>query len=241
MTDSTTITTYAALLTAALAGSLHCIGMCGPILLAFTGAMKPTSTGDAAAPKPGRLALTFLWYHAGRIWTYAMLGLFAGYVGCCIRHSSALASWQRAVGITTGIIVAIVGLVLVGAIPGVRVDHAGACGLKRLWNAPLLRSLLRTQAVSARLLLGAIMGLLPCGLVYAMLTICATLPSPMHAALGMVIFGIGTVPSLTAVLISSHLIPPGWRRYSTRIAGVMVIGAGLWMAMRSTLDLCGHG
>jgi sulfite exporter TauE/SafE len=240
MNDAPTITTYVALLMAALAGSLHCVGMCGPILLAFSGAMQPAPSINDAAATSSRPALSFLWYHAGRIWTYGMLGLLAGYVGCCVRHSSSLVTWQRAVGVTSGVVVIIVGLVLMGVVPGLRVDQGGACGFKRIWKTPLLRSLLRTQAVGARLLLGAMMGLLPCGLVYAMLAVCATLPSPMHAALGMVIFGIGTIPSLTAVLISSHLVPLTWRRYSTRITALMVIGTGLWMAVRSTMELCGR-
>jgi|GEM_PF-2847993 len=52
MDNATLITTYLALLVAALAGSLHCIGMCGPILVAFSGAMKSPVSQDVAAPSP---------------------------------------------------------------------------------------------------------------------------------------------------------------------------------------------
>lgn len=244
MNDPTIITTYLALLMASLAGSLHCVGMCGPILLAFSGAMKSAAAantnGDASKP-PG-IAWHFVWYHIGRIWTYGMLGLLAGYVGCCVRHSSSLVSWQRIVGISAGVLVVFVGLVLMGVVPGLKVDQGGACGLKKIWTMPMLRSLLKHNSIAARLLLGAIMGLLPCGLVYSMLAISASLPSPMHAALGMVIFGIGTVPSLTAVLLTSHLVPATWRSSGTRLAALLIIGTGLWMAVRSTIDLCsGHG
>lgn len=243
MTDPTILTTYLALLLAALAGSLHCIGMCGPILLAFTGAMKtaappgPSSAPSAAAPPP--IAWGLLWYHAGRVWTYGMLGLLAGYVGCCLRHSSSLIGWQRVVGLIAGGLVVLVGVALMGVIPRLRLDRSGACGIKKIWTMPLLRSLLRQRSVTSRLLLGALMGFLPCGLVYSMLAIVASLPSPLHAALGMVIFGVGTIPSLTAVLVTSHLLPAAWRAAGTRLAAILVIFTGLWMAARSAMELCG--
>lgn len=238
MIDPTTLTTYIALLLAALAGSLHCVGMCGPILLAFSGAMKPASaTGKTA--HSFAIARSFFAYHLGRIWTYSMLGLLAGYVGCCLRHTTSLVQWQRAVGISAGVLVVFVGLALLGVIPGIRLDKSNACGLKKVWSLPMLRALLKHHSFTSRLLLGALMGLLPCGLVYAMLAIVAALPTPMHAALGMTIFGIGTIPSLTAVLVTSHLIPASFRTTGTRLAALTVILTGLWMAIRSTIDLCG--
>ena len=244
MIEPVIITTYAALLLAALAGSLHCIGMCGPILLAFSGAMARGSDGDGDGRQQhsSRIAWGFAWYHVGRIWTYGMLGLLAGFVGCCVRHSSSLATWQRAVGLALGALVVLVGLALLGLIPGLRLDKSGTCGMKKVWGMPALRSLLRTNSIAARLLLGAIMGLLPCGLVYAMLAIVASLPTPGHAALGMVIFGIGTIPSLTTALVTAQFIPVRWRGAGTRLSALMVIATGAWITVRSVIDLCaGHG
>mgnify|MGYP000237278221 CR=1 FL=1 len=239
MDNATLITTYLALLVAALAGSLHCIGMCGPILVAFSGAMKSPVSQDVAAPAPS-VAWSFLWYHAGRIWTYAALGLLAGYVGGCLRHGSSLVGWQRAIGFTAAALTIFLGLALFGIIPSLRLDKSGACGIKKIWTMPLLRSLLRHNSAASRLLLGAIMGLLPCGLVYGMLAIVATMPTPWHAALGMSIFGIGTIPSLTAVLVTTHLVPARWRGAGTRVAAIMVILTGVWMAVRTIIDLCGN-
>ena len=80
-----------ALLLAGLAGSLHCVGMCGPILLAFSQVFRPP--GEEGG---GRLALQrdFLFYHAGRIWTYGMLGFLAGLLGKSLRQGAALAGWR---------------------------------------------------------------------------------------------------------------------------------------------------
>ncbi|MEX2213508.1 MAG: sulfite exporter TauE/SafE family protein [Phycisphaeraceae bacterium] len=241
MTDSTIITTYIALLLAALAGSLHCVGMCGPILIAFSNTIDASNSSSSSSQRTG-ISWRFLWYHVGRIWTYGMLGLLAGYVGCCMRHGSSLMGWQQSLGIAAGTVVVLVGLALLGVIPGVRLDKFGACGLKKVWTMPLLRGLLKHRGATSRVLLGALMGLLPCGLVYSMLAIVATLPTPMHAALGMIIFGVGTVPSLTAALMTSHLIPVRWRSAGTRLAAIMIIATGVIMAARSTIIICnGHG
>jgi sulfite exporter TauE/SafE len=231
MNDPLLLTVLPAMLLAGLAGSLHCIGMCGPILLAFSGAMR--RGGDAAGgARPRRFASDFLWYHAGRIWTYGVLGFLAGLVGQSLRHGSALMGWQRVFGIAAGAAVVIVGLALLGVVPGLRLDKAGACGIKKITSNAWLAALLRSGSAWSRLLLGAAMGLLPCGLVYAMLAVVAALPSPAHAALGMVAFGVGTVPSLSAVLATAHLMPARWRATGTRIAAVFVIATGVWVGFR---------
>jgi hypothetical protein len=109
------------------------------------------------------------------------------------------------------------------------------CGLERVRNVPWFRSLLEGPGRLPRLLLGATMGLLPCGMVYAMLAVVATLPGPAHAALGMSIFGLGTLPSLSAVLIASRIIPDRLRLQGTRIVGVTLIIAGCWMTARTLI------
>ncbi len=79
------------------------------------------------------------------------------------------------------------------------------------------------------------MGLLPCGLVYGALLIAVGAQSPVYSAIGMIAFGIGTIPALSAVLIGSHLIPPRWRAHGSRMAGVVVMLTGVWMVWRSAM------
>ena len=79
-------------LLAGLAASLHCIGMCGPLLVAFSGAF---TTGG------GNPALRLLPYHAGRIWTYGLLGLLAGRLGASARAVDL--AWQRPVALALGV------------------------------------------------------------------------------------------------------------------------------------------
>jgi len=114
------------------------------------------------------------------------------------------------------------------------------CSISRWQTLPWLKTLVGSGGLIPRLLLGAVMGFLPCGLVYAMLAIVAGLPSPWHSATGMMIFGFGTLPSLTAAFGLAQLIPHKLRVHSTTLAAVMVILTGMWMLTRTLLPHSGH-
>ena len=234
MFDPAQLAIYGSLLVAGLAGSLHCIGMCGPILLSFS------QVFDDAARSRGKTAsrLDFVWYHIGRIWTYGVLGFLAGWAGQGVRDTSHYLGWQRPVSVLIGVVVILTGILLLGLIPGLKLDRLwSGCGLQELRGRSWFRSLLLGPGWASRILLGATMGLLPCGLVYAMLAVVATLPGPFHAALGMLIFGIGTLPSLSVVLLAGRALPARLRLHGTRIAAIALILVGCWMTVRSlTVD-----
>ena len=219
---------YPGLLLAGLAGSLHCLGMCGPILLAFG------EVGGSAQLPASRRALDSLLYHAGRVWTYAVLGLLAGWAGSQARVGAELLGWQRPLAVAASVLVLLSGLAAFGWLPGLRLDLAGAGGCSAtLARWPWLSAMLRTRSPLARLLLGAVMGLLPCGLVYAMLVVVATLPTPLHAGLGMAVFGLGTFPALTALLLTLGVLPARVRRRGSRFAAVLLLIAGAVMLARA--------
>ncbi len=227
------------LLLAGMAGSLHCIGMCGPILLAFSQAVGRRAGGD---PTPGApLPVEFLAYHAGRLSTYAFLGLLAGALGARLRAGAALYGWQRPVSIGAAAIVIVAGLLLLGILPARRLEAwLNGCGLARLRGSGWFDAIAGSRAPLPRLLLGALMGFLPCGLVYAMLGLAATLPTPSRAALAMLVFGIGTVPSLSAVLLFGRSIGVAVRRHGTRLVAAGLIVAGGVMLMRALASPAAH-
>ena len=236
MIDTTILTIYGGLFLTGLAMSLHCIGMCGPILAGFSQAFtraELTVEGEAVGRRRS-IAWSFLWYHTGRLWTYALLGLIAGLAGDALRHSAALLGWHRAAGAVIGIVVMLSGLMLLGVVPGVKADGFLEKSALRKWSgARWLTALLSARGAAPRLLLGAVMGFLPCGLVYAMLAVVAALPTPWHAAVGMIVFGLGTLPSLTLALLAGELVPARWRRYGSQVAAVLILLAGAWMTARS--------
>jgi sulfite exporter TauE/SafE len=227
--DGSVIAIYGGLLLAGLVSSLHCIGMCGPLLIGFS------QVFERQGGRRG-LAMDFAWYHAGRIWTYAMLGFAAGLVGAGVRHGSAVMGWHRTAGIGIGVVVILSGIALLGVIPGLKMEAMiDGCAVQRWRRFDWFRALLAGRGALPRLLLGVVMGFLPCGLVYAMLAVVAALPTPWHAAGGMIVFGIGTLPSLTAVLAASHLVPATWRAHGTTVAAVIVVLTGAWMIARAAL------
>lgn len=219
---------------AGLAGSLHCVGMCGPILVAFSGVV---GNGDGL-----RGRLEFLAYHAGRLWTYGLLGLLAGWTGSELRVGSASLGWQRPLAVIFAVLVILSGLSAMGWLPGWRfMTSSSGCGQMIRQGRRGLGLLAGRQRLAARLLLGSVMGFLPCGLVYAMLLVVATLSSPLASAVAMLCFGLGTLPSLTAVVLGSRALPIRWRAQGTRIAAVLILGIGVFMLARALLVTSAHG
>jgi len=116
--DATSLfTIYSGLFVTGLLSSLHCIGMCGPILVGFSQAFKRASLTIEGRACTAGAAWDLAWYHAGRIWTYAVLGFIAGLLGQTMHHGSAWMGWQRAAGISIALGVIVSGIFLLGMIP----------------------------------------------------------------------------------------------------------------------------
>src|SRR5690606_14751460 len=166
-----------------LLGSLHCLGMCGPI--AF---MLPLDR-EHVLKKSAQLSL----YHLGRLIAYGCIGLAFGFLG----KGLALFGFQQKLSIGIGIL-----MILLVLFPGTLVQE------RRLLR-PLHRVLgkLRTalgetlgkRTPDAFLALGFLNGFLPCGLVYMALLGALALAAPVQGGLYMMLFGLGTVPMMSTV------------------------------------------
>jgi sulfite exporter TauE/SafE len=174
-----------------LLGSLHCVAMCGPLLLALPIA------GDGA----GRFIAGRVFYQLGRVLTYVLLGVFAGLAG----KSFFLAGCQRGLSIALGMAVLLgffISKKVAVSAPVVRLVMA----LKNLMAVQLQRRDFRSLA-----LLGMLNGLLPCGLVYAALANAATAKNLSVAVAQMAVFGLGTLPMMLAIGLSGRMFPPALR------------------------------
>ncbi len=200
------------------AGSLHCAGMCGPLVLAMTSGSRGGLRGLS-----GMIA-----YHAGRLGTYALLGVVFGMLG----RSLALAGLQRWVSIGAGVLL-LAGLA--SLLPGKSTAWAVAVvgGLRRA-AAPWMRH----PTPAARMVLGSINGLLPCGLVYAAGAGSAAAGSLLESVTYMVVFGLGTLPMLLGLSISGQALPLRWRAgiqglvpWTLGIVGVLLIVRGLGLGI----------
>lgn len=198
-----------------VAGSAHCLGMCGPIALAVP---SPNDTWRA------RLASTFL-LNTGRIATYALIGAAFGAFG----HGLRLAGLQQAASIIAGAV-----LLLSVALPGLLerwLPLSRATMLVGRVKGRLARNLQRT-APEALLLTGALNGLLPCGLVYAA-AIGSTVMGSAGAGAGyMLLFGLGTWPMLFAVRMGGGLMGSRTRQRMRRASPVIVGLVALLLVLR---------
>ncbi len=162
-----------------LAGSLHCAAMCGPLILAVQAARASTSQAR------GFLSPT-LAYHFGRLLTYISIGALAGLLGAAV----AMAGFQRWLSLAAG------GVILLGTLAPWRAQFAGrAVSVVKAKFAVLLRR----RSASVTILLGALNGLLPCGLVYVAAAAAAAAGSASGGAVTMAAFGAGTIPILASL------------------------------------------
>ena len=213
-----------------LLGGGHCLGMCGGLMGALTLAIPPEQRGK-------RLRL-LLAYNLGRILSYALAGLLIGLAGWAVANSpSALALRVIAALLLIGM-----GLYLAGWWSGLtRVEALG----RGLWRhiQPYASRLMPVTSLPRALLLGALWGWLPCGLVYSTLLWSASQGDAFDSALLMLAFGLGTWPVLLATGLAAERLTTLLRRRGIRvIGGVMVILFGLWtMPGPHQQWLMGHG
>ena len=198
-----------------VAGSAHCIGMCGPIALAVP------------SPGPGLRARLFstLLLNSGRLSTYALLGAAFGTFGLGLR----LAGLQQGVSIVAGAVL-LLSVLLPGALERWSPTGRIYMLIARLRGA-LARSLKRT-APEALFITGALNGLLPCGLVYAAVIGSAAMGSAPGGALFMALFALGTWPALIALRLSGGLLGAGFRAGMRRAAPYLVSTLAVLMILR---------
>lgn len=185
-------------------GSVHCAGMCGPLALALP------------VPQAGRLQFVLgrLLYNLGRVITYALLGVAAGFVGKRLFMAGA----QQAVSIVLGV------LLLIGVLAPALLRRVRARSLvaERI-AGPVKRAmgtLLQQSSALSLLLLGVANGILPCGLVYVALAAAVTTGSVAKGILFMVGFGIGTVPVMFLISLAGKQIQGGLRKRLTALMPV---------------------
>jgi len=199
-----------------LLGGGHCLGMCGGLMGALTLAIPPEQRGK-------RLRL-LLAYNLGRIFSYACAGLLLGLAGWAVASSPA----ALALRVAAALLLIAMGLYLAGWWSGLtRIEALG----RGLWRhiQPMASRLLPVSSLPRALLLGALWGWLPCGLVYSTLLWAASQGNAGYSAVLMLAFGLGTWPVLLATGLAAERVNALLRRRSVRVAGgVLVMLFGVW-------------
>jgi len=198
-----------------LAGSLHCIGMCSPLVMTVSGS--------------GRHALARnLQYNFGRLVTYGMLGSIFSFVGKGLH----LAGFQQGTSIAFGVVLLAIGITNTSV------------SLPAFLRIPVSKFTVTLKTVFSRMLntrnaisvvgLGMINGLLPCGMTLIALGYCITLPTTTDGLLSMLVFGLGTLPGMVGFTALAKLavarLGLGYGKLKTTLiigCAVLLIGRGV--------------
>lgn len=205
-------------------GGVHCLGMCGPLVGAFTFALAPAIQQSAR-----QVGLMQLVYNLGRISSYALLGAIAGLVGLILIEAGSLISAQRWLLGFAGIWMLILAAWLLGwsSLP-TRLES----GLSNWWSAKSQRwrrQLLPVKHGYQAYLMGLVWGWMPCGLVYSSLILAMSAGSIISGSLVMLAFGLGTLPNLLLIGASTFWLTRLKQQFW--LAPVAAIGMalfGLW-------------
>ncbi len=194
-----------------ITGSLHCAGMCSPLVM-------------AATAKGGNMTLRLV-YNLGRIFTYGLMGLAAGAVGSLIPFD----------GVRSGVSLALGVVLIFAAVFGLKQLHIPFAQqyIARvvLWFKGTFAHVLNRRSGTSRFLLGMVNGILPCGLSFSALMIALT-TGVWNSAGFMILFGIGTLPVMVGLASGLPILAKRLNVPVARIATVMLFVSGCILIAR---------
>lgn len=214
-----------------LVSSLHCAQMCGPIVLSYSLPLERARRGGLTH---------HLAYNAGRITTYSALGAAAGATGSAVELLGEMAGVARTATMLSGFLLLLTGVLMLCALRKPGLVQIGAVPS---YFTRVAGRFLRHPNPASKLLLGLVLGLLPCGLIYAALLKSLEAGSAFRGALSMLAFGAGTAGALLAVGMFSSVILRRVGRYANlyAAAGILLLGAYLvWFGLAHAFALGGH-
>jgi uncharacterized protein len=221
----------------------HCVGMCGPLAVALS-----LSETQADQRRVGRSLLFHSLLNLGRIVSYTLVGSGIGAMGSVLVAGGQFAGIDSALrqGITllTGSLLIWMGLIQVAPalLPKIPLLHPMLQGgLHRRLNALLTRSS-TTSNPFAPLILGLTWGLIPCGFLYAAQVKAAAAGTIGGGAITMLAFGIGTVPSMVGIGLSSTWMSADQRGQLFGMGGWVMLTIGVLTIFRTgeMVDYTGH-
>ena len=199
-----------------LLGSFHCIGMCGPI--AF---MLPVDRGNSIK-KGTQIGL----YHFGRLLAYGVIGVVFGILG----KGFYAFGFQQQLSVVVGIL-----MILFVVIPQQTLNrfHFSKPIYKVISKIKwALGNALKKKSNDAFLTIGFLNGFLPCGLVYMAIFASVAVGNALNGALYMAVFGLGTIPLMTATIYFSDLIKGRMRQKIQKVIPVFVVIIGVLFILR---------
>jgi sulfite exporter TauE/SafE len=211
-----------------LGGFGHCIGMCGPVVAAYSVELKKKSV------------IPHILYSLGRITTYSILGGIMGLTGSFVSVVRHIEKFQVITLAVTGLAMIVFGLAAGGWLPSLRMKLEGARKVSS-WVGKTLRYISEAKTAGVFYPMGLIIGFIPCGLLYTALIAAAGagVSASSHAEgffsgmLLLLLFGLGTAPAL--VLLGQFVAMKGeWlRNRLSKASALLMIFIGIIFVYRS--------
>ncbi|MFY0598520.1 MAG: sulfite exporter TauE/SafE family protein [Cyclobacteriaceae bacterium] len=196
-----------------LFGSVHCVGMCGPLMISLT-----TKSGSKALG-------SFLLYHIGRIAVYAAIGVCFGLISSSIRFFEIQKYFSLALGVL---------LIVVFGFPKIR-NRLEGWYYNSLFYQTLKGRFTKLYSSKVKWVAsGLLNGFLPCGLIYLAAAGALLSHNVWSASSYMIVFGLGTIPALALLGVSRTLMPTFFKRVSNLTTPIALI-SGLLLIGRSVL------
>lgn len=199
-----------------LGGSFHCIGMCGPIAI-----MLPVDRSNKL-----KAIFQSLLYHLGRMITYALMGFLFGFLG----KGLSLAGLQQNVSIIMGVIMVLAVVFPTRYLTKYNLFRPAGGYINKIKQA--LGNNLSKPSNSKLFIIGFLNGFLPCGLVYMALVGSIAMSDPYLGALYMFIFGLGTSPLLTGVILAGNFLSINIRNKINKLIPYIVVLIGILFILR---------
>ncbi len=199
-----------------LVGSLHCIGMCGPIAVALPLGNKGW----------GYRIFGGVTYNVGRIISYAILGAVFGLLGKGIE----MAGLQKWASILIGLIM-VLSVVFPALFKGkIKIEQVffGYAG-KMIGK---FRKLFTISSIPSLFLIGILNGFLPCGLVYVAIAGAINTNSFYDGIIFMILFGLGTLPMMLAIPLLGNMIGQKVRRKFSGVLNIFIVILGVLFILR---------
>lgn len=215
----------------AVAGAGHCLGMCGGISLGLSMAVQE----DRRRGK--RLWLWQGLFAIGRVSTYTLLGALSGAFGQLIIDT--LPGAGPVAWMLSAVLMLLLALMMLGHDVGLgKLERVGLAVWRRI--QPLTTSLVPVRHPVQALLLGALWGFLPCGLLYTALALSVATGGALNGAAVMLVFGLITVPPVAAGGVATGLLTilrrQGWRRLTAALTLLMAA----WLFWQGLAGAHGH-
>ena len=214
------------LLTGLAGGFGHCIGMCGPVVAAY-------SFGEQ------RLRyLHHILYNLGRITTYMFMGAVVGLTGSFLVLTSSIEKIQAAIMVLAGISIIIIGIAIGGWIPVRRSPKSSS------WLSSTIQKTMELfkgpRTAGTYYPMGIVLGFLPCGLTYTALLAAARaamdadnhLAGMLQGAFMLLFFGLGTAPALLLVGRVINIIGAKARDRLYKLASLIMILTGVYFVVK---------